>query len=193
MLRPRKSLSTQGANREIRPEITRIRLPERDAAHNGGGVMTGQAGSTLTAAAEVAESALLGGRVRLRQPVKGYRAGMDAALLAAAVDAKPGERLIEAGCGAGAVLMQVAARRPGVFLTGLERDLTATGLARENAALNGVDDRTTIVSGDVAQGFRALNLAPSTGPSATRPSSTTPARCGRPAPARWAPGWPTTD
>ena len=29
-----------------------------------------------------AESALLGGRVRLRQPVKGYRAGMDAALLA---------------------------------------------------------------------------------------------------------------
>ena len=45
--------------------------------------MTGQAGSTLTAAAEVAESALLGGRVRLRQPVKGYRAGMDAALLAA--------------------------------------------------------------------------------------------------------------
>ncbi|MFK0298988.1 tRNA1(Val) (adenine(37)-N6)-methyltransferase [Brevundimonas sp. NPDC090276] len=120
--------------------------------------MMGQAGSTLTVAAEVAESALLGGRVRLRQPVKGYRAGMDAALLAAAVDAKPGERLIEAGCGAGAVLMQVAARRPGVALAGLERDVTAAGLARENAALNGVEDRTTIVSGDVAQGFRALNL-----------------------------------
>ena len=90
--------------------------------------MMGQAGSTLTAAADVAESALLGGRVRLRQPVKGYRAGMDAALLAAAVDAKPGERLIEAGCGAGAVLMQVGARRPGVTLAGLERDLTAAGL-----------------------------------------------------------------
>jgi tRNA1(Val) A37 N6-methylase TrmN6 len=133
-------------------------LPERDAAHNGGGVMMGQAGSALTVAAEVAESALLGGRVRLRQPVKGYRAGMDAALLAAAVEAKPGERLIEAGCGAGAVLMQVAARRPGVILAGLERDATAAGLARENASLNGVDDRTTILSGDVAQGFRALAL-----------------------------------
>jgi len=133
-------------------------LPERDAAHNGGGVMMGQAGSALTAAVDVAESALLGGRVRLRQPVKGYRAGMDAALLAAAVEAKPGERLIEAGCGAGAVLMQVAARRSGVILSGLERDATAAGLARENAALNGVDDRTTILSGDVAQGFRALDL-----------------------------------
>lgn len=44
--------------------------------------MTGQAESSLTVAAEVTESALLGGRVRLRQPAKGYRAGMDAALLA---------------------------------------------------------------------------------------------------------------
>lgn len=50
---------------------------------------------------------------------------MDAALLAAAVDRQPGERLIEAGCGfAGAVcLMQVAARRKaeaGRVLIGLE-------------------------------------------------------------------------
>lgn len=154
--------------------------------------MTGQAGSTLTVAAEVAESALLGGRVRLRQPVKGYRAGMDAALLAAAVDAKPGERLIEAGCGAGAVLMQAAARRPGLALTGLERDTTAAGLARENAVLNGVEDRTTILSGDVAQGFRALALPPFDWAVSNPPSSTIPARCGCPAPARWGPGWPTT-
>ncbi|HCQ53099.1 MAG TPA: methyltransferase, partial [Brevundimonas diminuta] len=46
--------------------------------------MMGQAESSLTAAADVAESAFLGGRIRLRQPTKGYRAGMDAALLAAA-------------------------------------------------------------------------------------------------------------
>ncbi|WP_313005601.1 tRNA1(Val) (adenine(37)-N6)-methyltransferase [Brevundimonas sp.] len=120
--------------------------------------MTGQAESALTVAADVAESALLGGRARLRQPVKGYRAGMDAALLAAAVAARPGERLIEAGCGAGGVLMQIAARCPGAGLTGLERDAIAAGLARENAVLNGVEDRTAILSGDVAHGFRALDL-----------------------------------
>lgn len=122
--------------------------------------MTGQAESSLTVAAEVTESALLGGRVRLRQPAKGYRAGMDAALLAAAIEARPGERLIEAGCGAGAVLMQVAARRPDVQLTGLERDAAAAALARENAGLNDAEARTTIVNGDVARGFRALGLPP---------------------------------
>lgn len=138
----------------------RIRLPERDAAHNGGGAMTGQAESASTVTADVAESALLGGRVRLRQPMRGYRAGMDAALLAASVEARPGERLIEAGCGAGGVLMQVATRRPGVFLTGLERDAAAAALARQNAELNGVDARTIILNGDVARGFRVLDLPP---------------------------------
>ncbi len=108
----------------------------------------------------VTENALLGGRVRLRQPVRGYRAGMDAAVLAAAVAARPGERVLEAGCGAGAVLMQVAARRPGVELLGLERDPAAAALARENALLNQIADRCRILEGDVANGFRALGLAP---------------------------------
>ena len=107
-------------------------------------------------AIEIVENALLGGRVRLRQPAKGYRAGMDAALLAAAVAAAPGERVIEAGCGAGAVLMQIAARCPGVALTGLERDPAMAALARENASLNGADAQ--IVEGDVAAGFRTLDL-----------------------------------
>ena len=106
--------------------------------------------------AAVVENALLGGRVRLRQPARGYRAGMDAALLAAAVEAQPGQRVIEAGCGAGAVLMQLAARRPGIRLVGLERDPAMAALARENAALNGA--KAEIVEGDVAAGFRALGL-----------------------------------
>lgn len=107
-------------------------------------------------AGQAVESRLLGGRVALLQPERGYRAGMDAALLAAAVEARPGERLIEAGCGVGAVLMQIAARRPGVDLTGLEREADAAGLARWNAAANRAP--AGIVSGDVAEGFRALGL-----------------------------------
>ena len=107
---------------------------------------------------EVVENALLGGRVRLRQPAKGYRAGMDAALLAAAVAAKPGERLIEAGCGAGGALMQIAARQPDIALVGLERDAAMAELARANAILNGTP--ASIVTGDVATGFRALALPP---------------------------------
>ena len=107
---------------------------------------------------KIVENALLGGRVRLRQPQKGYRAGMDAALLAAAINAAPGARVIEAGCGAGGVLMQIAARRPEALLTGLERNPDMAGLARENAALNSA--QAEIVTGDVAAGFRALGLEP---------------------------------
>lgn len=109
---------------------------------------------------EVQEDALLGERVRLAQPVRGYRAGMDAALLAATVAARPGERVIEAGCGPGAVLTQIAARCPGVQLVGLEREAEIAELARRNVETNGLGDRADILTGDVADGFRALDLAP---------------------------------
>jgi tRNA1(Val) A37 N6-methylase TrmN6 len=83
---------------------------------------------------------------------------MDAALLAAACDAGPGERVIEAGCGVGGALLAAARRREGARFVGLERDPAAADLARANAALNGLDDRVQIVSGDVEHGFRALDL-----------------------------------
>lgn len=102
--------------------------------------------------------ALLGGRLRLRQPRQGYRAGMDAALLAAAVEARPGERVLEAGCGVGAALLQAAARSPEAVFTGVERDPAALTLVRENIAANGLEDRLTALDGDVDAGFRALAL-----------------------------------
>jgi len=97
----------------------------------------------------VTEDRVLGGRVSLRQPAKGYRAGLDAALLAAACDAGPGERVIEAGCGVGAVMLAAAARRPGVSFLGVERDPAALELARANIAANGMADRIGAVAGDV--------------------------------------------
>ncbi|MFN6983090.1 MAG: methyltransferase, partial [Brevundimonas sp.] len=114
----------------------------------------------VPAAPDIVENALMGGRVRLRQPARGYRAGMDAALLAATASPRPGERLFEAGCGAGDLLMQIAVRHAGISLTGLERDSVAAGLARENAGLNHAADRIAILEGDVADGFRPLDLIP---------------------------------
>ncbi|WP_454715001.1 tRNA1(Val) (adenine(37)-N6)-methyltransferase [Caulobacter segnis] len=106
----------------------------------------------------VTEDRVLGGRVRLRQRLDGYRAGMDAALLAAACDALPGQRVIEAGCGVGGALLAAATRRPGAIFQGVERDSVAASLAVENAALNGLADRVAIAQGDVEAGFRALGL-----------------------------------
>lgn len=114
----------------------------------------------MTVADDIVENALLGGRVRLRQPARGYRAGMDAALLAAAVAARPGQRVIEAGCGAGGALFQIAARCPEAVLTGVEREAGAAALACQNADLNGAADRVEILTADVADGFRPLDRAP---------------------------------
>lgn len=109
----------------------------------------------------ITEDAMLGGRVRLLQPERGYRAGLDAALLAAACDAGPGERALEAGCGAGAALFQAAARSPAARFAGVERDADALALAERNVALNAVADRVTVRAGDIGRGFAAHGfLAP---------------------------------
>ncbi|ACG77194.1 methyltransferase [Phenylobacterium zucineum HLK1] len=106
----------------------------------------------------VTEDRVLDGRVRLRQPSRGYRAGLDAALLAAACDAETGQRVLEAGCGAGGALLAAAVRRPGASFVGVERDPEALALAQENVALNGLQDRVQVLAGDVGVPFAKLGL-----------------------------------
>lgn len=81
----------------------------------------------------------LGGRVRLLQPKKGYRAGVDPVLLAAAVPAKAGQSVLELGCGAGAASLCLAARISGLTLTGVEIQPFYADLCRKNAAANFTD------------------------------------------------------
>jgi tRNA1(Val) A37 N6-methylase TrmN6 len=109
---------------------------------------------------DTTEDRVLNGRVVLRQPVRGYRAGLDAALLAAACDVGAGARVIEAGCGAGGALLAAAIRRPEARFTGVERDAGALALLGENIALNGLQDRVQAVEGDVAVRFSNLGLEP---------------------------------
>ncbi|RVT82220.1 methyltransferase domain-containing protein [Rhodobacteraceae bacterium CCMM004] len=75
----------------------------------------------------------LGGRLHLWQPAKGYRAGIDPVLLAAAVPARAGERVLELGCGVGAALLCLGTRVPGLGLTGIEVQADLAVLARRNA------------------------------------------------------------
>ncbi|KAA2215120.1 tRNA1(Val) (adenine(37)-N6)-methyltransferase [Teichococcus oryzae] len=93
---------------------------------------------------------LLKGRVQFRQARHGLRAGLDAVLLAAAIPAQPGDRVLEAGCGSGAVFLCLLARVPDLHVTAVERDPHMAELARQNAALNGWADRVTVITGDVA-------------------------------------------
>lgn len=92
-----------------------------------------------------------GGRIRLIQPAKGFRAGMDSVLLAAAIAPEDGAQALELGCGAGAVLICAAARARGAWFTGVEHCREAFARAQANVALNGLEDRIALVAGDVAQ------------------------------------------
>jgi tRNA1(Val) A37 N6-methylase TrmN6 len=105
---------------------------------------------------DVTEDRLLDGRIVIRQPARGYRAGMDAALLAAACDAGPGQRVLDVGCGVGGALLAAAFRRPASQFTGLERDHDSANLAQENVTANGLADRVEILRGEVEAGFRGL-------------------------------------
>ena len=116
-------------------------------------VTTRRSGDTI-------RSGFLDGRLSLAQPKRGYRAGMDAALLAAACDAKPGQSVVEAGCGAGAALLSAVVRRPESLFTGIERDPEALALCRDNIAANGLSERAHALEGDVARKLSALGLQP---------------------------------
>jgi tRNA1(Val) A37 N6-methylase TrmN6 len=108
-------------------------------------------GAAPAAAPGLTEDALLGGRVRLRQPADGYRAAIDPVLLAAAVPAGDHETVLDIGCGAGAASLCLAARVPLCRITGLEQQLALVRLAGDNAALNGVAGRFSAMVGDLLQ------------------------------------------
>ncbi len=99
----------------------------------------------------VSEDHLLGGRVRLSQPVEGYRAAIDPVFLAAAVPAEPGDSLLDLGCGAGAASLCLLARVPETRVTGLDIQAEWVRLAGENGRANGWGGRFLPLTGDVAR------------------------------------------
>ncbi|HXV23810.1 MAG TPA: methyltransferase [Alphaproteobacteria bacterium] len=98
---------------------------------------------------DTTEDALLGGRVRLIQPAEGYRVAIDPVLLAAAIPAGPGERVLDLGSGTGAAALCLAVREPGCRVSGLERDLALVRLAQDSAHLTGVAARVDFMVGDL--------------------------------------------
>ncbi|MFO1141353.1 MAG: methyltransferase [Amaricoccus sp.] len=103
---------------------------------------------------ELSRDAFLGGRLRLWQPLAGYRAATDPVVLAAFVPARPGERVLDLGCGAGSAGLCLAARIPGIELHGLELQPGYADLARRNAAENGL--AMTVHEGDLRHPPAAL-------------------------------------
>ncbi|MFN3645435.1 MAG: tRNA1(Val) (adenine(37)-N6)-methyltransferase [Gemmobacter sp.] len=80
----------------------------------------------------------LGGRLRLSQPRRGYRAAADPVLLAAACPARTGQSVLELGCGVGVASLCLGTRVAGLRLSGLELQPEYAELARHNACVSGI-------------------------------------------------------
>jgi tRNA1(Val) A37 N6-methylase TrmN6 len=99
--------------------------------------------------ASLSEDSLLGGRVRLRQPIDGARASIDPVFLAASVPVEPGHLVLDIGCGTGAAMLCVAARGPQCRVVGIDRQRDLVRIAGDNAILNGMESRASAMVGDL--------------------------------------------
>lgn len=107
------------------------------------------------------EDAFLGGALTILQPRAGYRAGIDAVLLAAAVPVQSGanERVLDAGAGVGVVGLSIARRVPSARVDLVESEPRLVALARENIVRNDLQERVEIIAADVAGPAAALAAA----------------------------------
>jgi tRNA1(Val) A37 N6-methylase TrmN6 len=95
--------------------------------------------------------AFLGGRLTVAQPTHGYRAGLDAVLLAAAIPERSNRLMsvLDVGAGVGVVGLCVAARLPSAQVTLVELQTELSALAAQNIERNQLDLRVRVITADV--------------------------------------------
>lgn len=87
--------------------------------------------------------------------------GMDAVLLSgfAAEGVKPGARLLDLGTGTGIIPILLSARTRAAHLTGLEIQAQSADMARRSVALNGLENRISIIQGDIREAGELFSAA----------------------------------
>jgi FkbM family methyltransferase len=110
-------------------------------------------------APDLTDDAFLGGALAILQPRTGYRAGLDAVLLAAAVPQATGMRVIDVGAGVGTAGLCLARRLAEARVVLLEREEKLARIATDNIARNGLGARVRAIAGDVGMSADALAAA----------------------------------
>lgn len=85
--------------------------------------------------------------------------GMDAVLLSGFVKVKPGEHVIDLGTGTGIIPILLEARYEGEHYTGLEIQTEMAEMAARSVALNKLEDKISIVEGDIREAGDKFGLS----------------------------------
>jgi len=125
-------------------------LPERHISH------------AEMSSPDVSCDCILGGSLKLCQPIKGHRAGTDAILLAAAAPAEINGLALDAGAGVGTAGLILALRCPSLCLGLIENDPQMAALAATNLLMNDFAGRGRVYEADIlsAGSRRSFGLSP---------------------------------
>lgn len=96
---------------------------------------------------------------RIIQNQEKFCFGMDAVLLSGFAKAKAGSRLLDMGTGTGIIPILMEAKTEAAHLTGLEIQEESADMARRSVLLNGLEDKITIVTGDIKEAGSLFDAA----------------------------------
>ncbi len=108
---------------------------------------------------EYSNDYLLDRRVKIFQPLNGYRASTDAILLSSLVsDVKPEDKILDVGSGTGAISLCLAARFQHLHpqITGLELQKELAQLSNQSATANGFDKFLHYLHQDISQPIKHI-------------------------------------
>ena len=93
------------------------------------------------------------------QDPKRFCFGIDAVLLSNFAKVKPGERVLDLGTGTGILPILLEGKTKGSHFTGLEIQEEMAEMAQRSVNLNGLQDRVSIVNGDIKEASRIFGKA----------------------------------
>ncbi len=93
------------------------------------------------------------------QNTKKFCFGMDAVLLSGFARVMQGEKVLDLGTGTGIIPILLEAKTEGRHFTGLEIQAESADMARRSVAINQLEDKIDIITGDIKEASKIFGLA----------------------------------